>query len=368
MSHCSLKIGIVGLPNVGKSTLFNALTTRQVPAENFPFCTVDSSVGIVSLPDERLDKLAEISNSAQKIPAGVEFVDIAGLVQGAAEGKGLGNQFLSNIREMDAIVQVVRVFDDLDIYHYSGEVNPRKDIEVINLELLMADLQTIANRKQKIEKDVRAEKGDVISQKRTLEKLERAINAGRMIKDVKLTEEEEKQVYDLHLLTKKPILYVLNKKAEGANLDEQRDKRYSELTEYLNSINAECVFIDSLVEYDLVSLSNIDKEEFRREYGYFEDGLNSLIKKAFNMLELINYFTTGPDETRSWTIKKDSTAPEAGSAIHTDFKDKFIKADVIDYKELMRAGSISKACEMGIMRLEGKTYIVKDGDVIIFKI
>jgi len=320
---------------VGKSTLFNALTKKSVPAENYPFCTIDPSVGIVPVPDERLWKLSELSKSKKTIPAVVEFVDIAGLVKGASEGEGLGNKFLSNIREVDAIAEVVRIFEDKDIIHVAGKLDPLSDIEVINLELILADLQTVTKRRANLGKEVKAGKKEAKFEDEVLEKVEKILADGKLAQSTSWTEEEKIILKSMHLLSMKPILYVLNTSEASEN---RKD--------ILDQIPGPFVEIDPV----------------------FGAGLDTLITKSYEILNLITYFTTGEDETRGWTIEKDSTAPVAGQAIHTDFKDKFIRAEVIDTNDLLASGSYAKAREQGLLRTEGKEYIVKDGDVIEFKI
>ncbi|MEK7569046.1 MAG: redox-regulated ATPase YchF [Patescibacteria group bacterium] len=364
----ALAIGIVGLPNVGKSTLFNALTKKSVPAENYPFCTIDPSVGVVAVPDERLGKLASFSNTRKIIPAAVEFVDIAGLVKGASEGEGLGNQFLAHIRETDAVAEVVRIFEDDNIIHVHDKVDPVSDIETINLELILADMQTVGKRLANIEKDVKRGDKNAIKEKEILERVRTALEAEKLAREVSFNEEELAILRTMHLLTMKPILYVLNKKAGGKNLDELKDPRYTALLEYLKTKGASFVVVDAGVEHDLSQLEGDEKEMFRAELGVKDDGINDLIKKSYEILGLEVYFTTGEVETRAWTIKKGSTAPVAGQAIHTDFKDKFIRAEVIFWSDLLDAGSFANAREKGLMRIEGKEYIVKDGDVMEFRV
>jgi len=351
---------------VGKSTLFQALTKKSVLIANYPFATIDPSVGVVAVPDERLDKLSVFSNSQKTVPAAIEFVDIAGLVKGASEGEGLGNQFLSNIRETDAIAHVVRIFDNTNITHVSAEIDPVRDIEVINFELILADMQTVEKRLGSLERDVRAGKKESIVEHAAIKKVQAVLEAGKMARMATLTSEETLAIQSIHLLTMKPMLFVLNREANGHNLDETHDPRWEKLQEYLESIDAVYVAVDANIENDLRELLSADKEAFRQEYGVFDDGINNLIRAGYRLLGLMSFFTTGEDETRAWTIKKGSTAPEAGAAIHTDFKDKFIRAEVITTDVLLGAGSYAKARELGQVRTEGREYVVQDGDVMEF--
>lgn len=362
----ALSIGIVGLPNVGKSTLFNALTKKGVPAENYPFCTIDPSVGVVGVPDFRLDKLSTMSNSAKKIPAAVEFVDIAGLVKGASEGEGLGNQFLSHIREVDAIAEVVRMFDDEDVHHVEGEVDPVHDIEVIDLELVLADLESATKRLERVEKDSKGGDKDLLAERDVLKKIVPVLREGKAARTVKLSAEEKASARALHLLTIKPLLYVLNRKSGVVNVDAEGGDRLRTLNNFLDSSGARSVTIDAGVERDLSDVHEDEREDFRRELGA-ADGIDALIKAGYELLDLISFFTTGEDETRAWTINRGSTAAEAGAAIHTDFRDKFIRADVIHWDTLLECGSWVKAREKGLVRSEGREYVVQDGDVMEFK-
>lgn len=365
-----LSLGIVGLPNVGKSTLFNALTAKGVPAENYPFCTIDPSVGVVAVPDDRLYKLADFSKTQKTIPAAIEFVDIAGLVEGAASGAGLGNQFLSHIRECDAILHLVRMFDvkqpdGREFTHVYGSVDPVRDATVITMELILADLTTVTKRRSNIAGDVKKGGEQAKIEDAMLGRIIDAFDAGRPARVLDYSDDELPLLRQLHLITMKPVLYGCNRLSGGSNYDKRDPDGFEQFVQYVQATGDQYVFFDASSEGDLRDMDISDRELLRIEMAV-EGGVDDLIRCAYSLLGLDTYFTTGVTETRAWTFKRGSTAPVAAAAIHTDFEKKFIRAQVIEWEKLLEAGSFAEARNRGQLRIEGKQYIVRDGDVVEF--
>ncbi|MED4933591.1 redox-regulated ATPase YchF [Heyndrickxia coagulans] len=362
----ALTAGIVGLPNVGKSTLFNAITKAGAESANYPFCTIDPNVGMVEVPDERLEKLTELYHPKKTVPTTFEFTDIAGIVKGASKGEGLGNKFLSHIRQVDAICHVVRCFEDENITHVSGKVDPIDDIETINLELILADLETVDKRIGRVEKIAKQKDKEAVAEYEVLAKLKAALEAEKPARAVELTEDQQKIVKGFQLLTSKPVLYVANV-GEDDIQDPSANPYVGKVREYAKQEGAEVIVICARIEEEIAELDDDEKKMFLTELGIRESGLDQLIKAAYNLLGLATYFTAGEPEVRAWTFKKGMKAPQCAGIIHSDFEKGFIRAETVSYEDLIEYGSVAAAREAGKVRLEGKDYVVQDGDVMHFR-
>lgn len=360
-----MKLGIVGLPNVGKSTLFNAITSAGAESANYPFCTIEPNVGVVSVPDERLDVLEKMYSSHKKVPTAIEFFDIAGLVRGASKGEGLGNKFLSHIREVEAIVHVVRCFEDENITHVEGNINPIRDIEIIDLELILADLDMVTKRISRVEKQAKSDKV-LLKELEYLKKALEALENSKPVRSVEFTEEEMKYNKIYNFLTNKPVLYAANISEEDI-VNEKENNHLSSLLKYAEKEGSEVITICGKIEAEISELDQEEKEMFLEELGLKESGLDKLIKSSYKLLGLISFLTAGEKEVRAWTIKDGWKAPQAAGRIHTDFEKGFIKAAVISYEDLIECGSLAVAKDKGLLRLEGKEYVMKDGDVVEFR-
>nr|WP_302019931.1 redox-regulated ATPase YchF [uncultured Acetatifactor sp.] len=362
-----MKLGIVGLPNVGKSTLFNSLTKAGAESANYPFCTIDPNVGIVAVPDERLKLLGDMYQSKKVTPAVIEFVDIAGLVKGASKGEGLGNQFLSNIREVDAIVHVVRCFEDTNVIHVDGSVDPLRDIETINLELIFSDLEVLERRLSKVSKAARMDK-TCAKELALLERVKAHLESGRMAKTIETEDEEELGLLrEYNLLTYKPVIYAANVAEEDLADDGASNEKVAQVQKFAGEENSEVFVICAQIEQEISELDDDEKAMFLEELGLSESGLEKLIKASYRILGLMSFLTAGEDETRAWTIKIGTKAPQAAGKIHSDFERGFIKAEVVNYRDLLEQGSLAAAREKGLVGMEGKEYVVRDGDVILFR-